>query len=136
MYINYILYIDKETFAQHLDQLKVIFQRFKKTELKVNVPKCSFGLKKIPYLGYIISIDGIKPDPKKVQGIIDITKLKTAKDIKSFIGIVQFYRDIWKRRFHFLFPLIDSAAGKKGRMTMVWTPVIDEVFIQVKQMVS
>ena len=135
-YIDDILCIGKETCAEHLNQLEEIFRRFKKAELKVNAPKCSFGLKEIPYLGYIISIDGIKPDPKKVQGIIDFTKPKTAKDMKSLIGMIQFYRDMWKRRSHILSPLIDSAAGKKGKTPIIWTPAMDEAFIQVKQMIS
>ena len=96
-YIDDILCIGKGTFAQYLDQLEEIFQRFKKAGLKFNAPKCSFGLKEIPYLGYIISINRINrinPDPKKVQGIIDLIKPKTAKEMKSLIGVIQFYKDI------------------------------------------
>ena len=40
--------------------------------LKVNAPKCSFGLKDIPYLGYVITREVNKPEPYKVQGIMDI----------------------------------------------------------------
>ena len=116
--------------------MKDIFQRFKKTGLKVNAPKCSFGLKEIPYLGYKIYIDWIKPDPKKVQGIIDLTKLKTAKDMKFLIGMIQFYRDMWKRYSHILSPIIDSASGKKRKTPAIWTRAMDEAFIQVKQMIS
>ena len=64
--------------------------------MKVNAPKYSFSLKERPYLGYVISIDGIKYDPKKVQGIIDLTKTKTAIDMKSLIDMIQFYKDMWK----------------------------------------
>ena len=93
-YINDILCIDKGFFIQHLNHMEEIFQRFKKAGLKVNTPKCSFGLKEIPYLDYIIFINGIKPDPKKVQYSIDLTKPKTAKEMKSLIGVIQFYKDI------------------------------------------
>ena len=64
--IDNILCIGKGTFNEHLNQLEEIFWRYKKAGLKVNASKYSFGLKEIPYLGYIISIDGLKPDPKKV----------------------------------------------------------------------
>ena len=93
-YIDDILCISKGTFAEHLDQLKEIFNRFKQAGLKVNAPKCSFGLKEIPYLGYIITMDGLKPDPKKIQGIVDLKRPKTTKEMKSFIGMIQFYRDM------------------------------------------
>ena len=50
----------------------MIFSRLHAAGLKVNAPKCSFGSKDIPYLGYVITREGIKPGPKKVQGIIDL----------------------------------------------------------------
>ena len=135
-YIDDILCIGKGTFAQHINQLEEVFRRFKKAGLKVNASKCSFGLKEIPYLGYIISIDGVKPDPKKIQGIMDLTKPQTAKEMKSLIGMIQFYRDMWQRRSHILSPLIDSASGKKGNTKLKWTNDMDEAFIQVKQMIA
>ena len=64
-YINDILCIGKNSFEEHMKQLEEIFRRFLKAGLKVNAAKCSFGLKEIPYLGYIISEDSVKPDPKR-----------------------------------------------------------------------
>ena len=50
----------------------MIFGILTASGLKVNVPKCSFGLKLITYLGYVITRGGIKPDLNKVQGIMDL----------------------------------------------------------------
>jgi hypothetical protein len=55
-YINDILLTTKGTFEEHLQQLRTCFQRFRNAGLKVNAKKCSFGLKEIPYLGYIITL--------------------------------------------------------------------------------
>ena len=135
-YIDDILCIGNGSFEEHLNQLREILRRFQKAGLKVNAPKCSFGLQEIPYLGYIISKKGLRPDPKKVQGIVDLSKPQTAKEMKSLIGMIQFYRDMWKRRSHILSPLIDAAAGKKGRTTITWNEEMNEAFIQLKQMVT
>ena len=136
MYIDDILCIGKGTIQEHLDQLEESFWRFSKAGLKVNAPKCSFGLKEIPYLGYIISMDGLKHDPKKVQGILDLQPT-TAKEMKSLIGMIQFYQDMCQRRSHILSPLIDSALGKKGNMMITWTPAsMDEAFVQMQAMIS
>ena len=89
--INNILCIGKGSFAQHINQLGEIFRRFHKAGLKVNPAKCSFGLKTIPYLGYIILIEGVKPDPKTTQGIMHLTRPQMAKEIKSLDGMIQFY---------------------------------------------
>ena len=48
--------------------------------LKINFPKCSFGLKEITYLGYVITREGIKPDPKKVIGIMDLRRSATTSE--------------------------------------------------------
>ena len=47
--------------------LRVIFRRLRAAALKVNLPKCSFGFKDVPYLGYVITREGIKPDLKKCK---------------------------------------------------------------------
>ena len=124
-YIDNILCIQKGSFAQHIEQLEKIFCRFHKAGLKVNAAKCSFGLKEIPYLRYIISVDGVKPNPKKIQGIMDLTKPQTAKEMKSLIGTIQFYRDMWKRRSHILSPLIEASFGKQGEIKINWTSIMD-----------
>jgi hypothetical protein len=56
--------------------------------------------------------------------------------MKSLIGMIQFYRDMWQRCSHILSPLIDSASGKKGNTKIIWTNEMDEAFIQIKQMIS
>ena len=62
----------KDWFKTHIGKLRIILGRLRAAGFKGNCPKCSFGLKEIPYLDYIITREGIKLDPKKVQGIIDI----------------------------------------------------------------
>ena len=67
---------------------------------------------------------------------MDLTKPQTAKEMKSLIGMIQFYRNMWKRRSHILSPLIDASAGKQGKTKIKWAQAMDEAFIQAKQMVS
>ena len=54
-YINDVLFLLKERFSNHTEQLSIIFGRLRAAGLKVNTPKCSFGLKGITYLGYVIT---------------------------------------------------------------------------------
>ena len=60
IYINYLLVLIKEFFSKYTKQLRIIFGRLRAAGLKVNDPKCSSGLKEIPYLGYVITREGIK----------------------------------------------------------------------------
>ena len=67
-YIDDILLSSKYWFGNHIKQPRIIFSRMHASGLKVIVPKCSFGLKEINYLGCIITREGIKTKPRKVQG--------------------------------------------------------------------
>ena len=89
--------------------------------IKVNAPKCIFGLKYIPYLGYVITREGIKPDPKKVQGIMDIGQPVTTTEAQALIGMFQYYKYVWTRRSHILAPLVEAASGPKGEKYCVMT---------------
>ena len=80
MYIDDILILSKYCFRNYIEQLRIIFGRLRATSLKVNANKCGFGLKEIPYLGYVITWDGIKPALKKVQRIIDIRRTTTTTE--------------------------------------------------------
>ena len=48
----------------------------------------------IPYLGYVITRKGIKPDPNKVQGIMDLKQPDTTTEVWGLICMVQYYRDM------------------------------------------
>ena len=76
-YIGDILVLSKDCFRNHIEQLIMIFGRLRASGIKGNAIKFSFGLKDIPYLGHAITREGIKPNPKKVQGIMDIGRLTT-----------------------------------------------------------
>jgi hypothetical protein len=131
-YIDDILVLNKGTFKDHVEQLRVCFSRIQKAGLKINAKKCSFGLKEIPYLGYIITRQGVKPDPKKIQGIMDIKRPQTTTDIKSLIGMVQYYQDMWKSRSHVLAPLTEASTGPKGSK-ITWTEELEHSFIKLKK---
>ena len=55
MYTNDILILRKNSFEKHIEKPMIIFGRLRAAGLKVNAPKCSFGLKYIPYLGHVIT---------------------------------------------------------------------------------
>ena len=73
--------------------------------MTVNAHKLSFCVVETEYLGYILSRDGIKPQPKKLQAILALAPPQNVKQLRSFLGMVQYYRDIWARRSEILAPL-------------------------------
>ena len=92
-----------------------------------------FGKQELEYLGYWITRQGIKPLTKKVD---DIHKLKapiTRKQLRSFIGIVNYYQNMWKGRTDLLVPL---TAFTSNATTWKWTDVDQQDFDSIKKVVD
>ena len=69
-----------------------MFDRLNKHNLKLKLKKCKFFQKEIEYLGFKISQSGISPNPDKVQAIRSMPPPTTVKEVRSFIGMISFYR--------------------------------------------
>ena len=70
VFINDIL-IYSENEADHVEHLRIVFSRLREHKLYAKFSKCAFWLSKVPYLGHILSEDGISVDPSKVQEVMD-----------------------------------------------------------------
>ena len=81
-----------ETIEQHANQLKVLFKLLSMHGLKVKLSKCEFARKSVKYLGHIIDGSGIHVDPGKVQGVKEMPAPKNMTDVRSFLGMVGYYR--------------------------------------------
>ena len=82
-----------------------MFTRLQKDGLKVNARKSCFGAHKFDHLGYPVTRDGVMPIPKKVKAIQALAVPKTHKQLRQFIGMINFYRDIWQKHSELLAPL-------------------------------
>ena len=85
--------------------------------LRVNVTKFTFVTDEIEYLGYILMREGLKPQPEKVSTILAIQPLTNVKGLRKFLGMVQYYRDLWEKRSDMLAPLMDLV-GECGHTKM------------------
>jgi hypothetical protein len=83
----------------------VSFHQVARCRLDDKCRKSSFCAVETEYLGYVLSRDGIKPQPKKVQAILALTLPQNVKQLRRFLGMVQYYRDIWARCSEILAPL-------------------------------
>ncbi len=92
-YLDDLLCISKGNLDDHLAKLQKVLIRLWNAGLKVNAHKSCFCALETEYLG-MLSQDGIKPQPKKVQAILAITPPQNVKQLRRFLGMVQYYRDI------------------------------------------
>ena len=75
-----------------------------KAGLKVNAGKSCFGAHKFEYLGYYFTCDIVMPIPKKVETIQALSVPKTCKILRQFIGMINFYGDMWQKSSELLSP--------------------------------
>ena len=70
---------------------------------------------------------------QKIDGILQMDCPKTPKELHKFIGMVNYYRNIWPSCAHILKPLIDRAGLKKGQ-PLIWTDEMQAAFEKMKQL--
>ena len=90
--------------------------------------------KEIEYLGYLLTDKGLKPQVKKVEAMKRIKPPTNSKQLKRFLGMINFYRDIWEKRSHILAPLskLSNAKGKKFK----WETEQQNAFVTAKEMLE
>ena len=70
----------------------MVFQKFQKTALQLDIDKCEFYVQKIKYLNFIITTKNIKMDQEIIASIFDWLKFENLKDVKSFLNFGSFYK--------------------------------------------
>ena len=130
VYIDDILITSNGEFLDHMTKLQQVLTRLDKAGFRANVRKCNFAADRVEYLGYDISKSGIHPQPKKVEAILKMQPPKTKRQLRRFLGMVNYYRDMWQRRSHILAPLT-SLSGKTS--IWKWTKECDESFESIKR---
>ncbi|GFT48557.1 retrovirus-related Pol polyprotein from transposon 297 [Trichonephila clavipes] len=80
-----------ENAEEHRSHLRTIYQRLSSYGLKLNISKCVFGVTELIFLGHLITPDGIKPLPDKVQAVLDYKQPETVGSQRKFLGLLNFY---------------------------------------------
>ena len=117
-----------------MDKLNTVLTRLENLGFRANVRKCFFAQDELEYLGYIISREGVKPQPKKVEAILRLQRPKNVKQLRHFLGMVNYYRDMWRRRSHLLAPLSALLSKKKSKWD--WTEECEKSFQEMKEVMS
>ena len=116
-----------------MDHLDIVFRHLKDAGLKVNAKKSFFGKDELEYLGYWITHSGIQPVTKKVEAIKNIAPPKTKRELRQFIGIVNYYHDMWIRCSEVLAPL-SKLTSKTAKWQ--WTEIEQKAFKMMKKIIS
>jgi len=91
IYIDDVI-IFSGSFEKHLEDIVKVFKILRENNLKINIEKCHFFQKEVELLGHLLTVDGLKPVPTKVEVIKRWLPPKNITDVRSFLGAVGYYR--------------------------------------------
>ncbi len=106
-YMDNLLIITRGILYKHLQKMETVLTRLGDARLKDNAAKSLFSAHEIKYLGYILTREGIKPQPKKVQAILALNPPNSIKELRHFLGMIEYYQDMWAKHSEMLAPLTD-----------------------------
>ncbi|MGL5707634.1 MAG: reverse transcriptase domain-containing protein [Aeromonas sp.] len=129
------LIIYSKSIKDHENHIEVVMGRIKSYGLSLNKSKCVFASDELKILGNIISAGKIKPDPNKIKAIHDYPKPANIKELRSFLGLVNYCREFIKGYAILANPLFKLLKGKTKRSvkTLEWTQNEEKTFVELKK---
>ena len=120
--IHCMVYLDdviifSASLDEHIQKLRTIFDRLRQTNLKIQLDKSEFLRKEVIYLGHTITKDGLKPNDDKITAVLNYPIPKTTTEIKSFLGLIGYYRRFIKDFAHVTKPLT-SCLKKRNKIVL------------------
>ena len=114
---------------EHIERLSEIFDRLEKEGLKIRYDKCHWFQESITFVGFKVSKEGLRPDPKKVEVVRNYPAPESAKQVKSFLGLMSYFRRLIEGYSKIAHPLNETL--KKDHQFR-WTKECQEAFDSLK----
>jgi hypothetical protein len=124
------LNIHSENWEDHLQHLGAVLSRLREVNLKLNLIKCCFAAENIVFLGHVVSKEGTKPDPGKIDAVLRFPEPKTVTNVKSFLGLTGYYRKYIRGYSRMASPLFELT---KKDVAFVWNKNCQRAFDDLKR---
>ncbi|KAA0042391.1 ty3-gypsy retrotransposon protein [Cucumis melo var. makuwa] len=129
VFIDDILIYSK-TEAEHEEHLHQVLETLRANRLYAKFSKCEFWLKKVSFLGHVVSSEGVSVDPAKIETVTNWPRPSTVDKIRSFLVLVGYYRRFVEDFSRIASPL--TQLTRKGT-PFVWSPACEGSFQELKQ---
>jgi hypothetical protein len=132
VFIDDILVYSKST-VEHGEHLQVMLQRLRDHHLYAKFSKCEFWINEVPFLGHVISPEGIVVDPGTVRDVLDWKPTILVTQVRSFLGLVGYY---WRfiPNFSKISKPITELLKKDNKY--MWSKDYDEAFNALKKLLT
>jgi RNase H-like domain found in reverse transcriptase/Reverse transcriptase (RNA-dependent DNA polymerase) len=123
-----------DSWEAHLVTLERVLSKLRDKNFAINPRKVEWARQETDWLGYWLTPIGLKPWKKKVDAILLQERPQTLKQLRSFIGAVTYYRDMFRGRSHILSPLTELT--KSPNKIIEWGPAQDKAFREMKAVMA
>ncbi|WVZ80930.1 hypothetical protein U9M48_028363 [Paspalum notatum var. saurae] len=132
VFIDDILIYSKNE-KEHEEHLRIVLSRLREHKLYGKFSKCAFWLKEVAFLGHILSAKGVAVDPSKVEDVLNWKQPQTVTEIRSFLGLVGYYRRFIEDFSRISKPMT-TLTQKNAKFA--WSPKCEEAFGTLKKLLT
>ena len=129
------LMIYSDTYEQHLEHINTVLNKLFSAGITLNKNKCKFAFNRVKFLGFIVGNGKVSPDPAKISAIREFPIPVDKKHLRSFLGLLNFYRKFIVNLSDFIAPLT-SLLRKECADKILWTTELTDCFCKAKNMLS
>jgi len=133
VYLDDVLIFRNGSYEDHMKKVTQVLMRLHSKNLAVNAKKSFWAVKEVDYLGFRLTPKGIKPQARKIAALMNMKAPNTKRQLRQFIGLVNYYRYMWKGRSHLMAPLTDRTSKT---MAFKCTPECQHSFNELKKLIS
>lgn len=109
--------IFSESEYSHLEHVNNILRKIAEAGMRISLEKSKFFRSEVEFLGFIVTIDGIRTCPNKVKDIEQFKTPESLKSLRSFLGLSGFYRQFIKDYSKIAKPLTKYLQGENGKIS-------------------
>lgn len=124
------IFIYSHTFEEHLQHLRIVFEKLRASQLQAKATKCHFVRKEIVFIGHRVTQEGLRPDTSKMEAIRSFPRPKGKRQLRQFLGLANYYARFIPDRAK-ICKLLNEITGPKTPFR--WTDAHTEAFELVKQ---
>lgn len=132
VYIDDIIVFGR-TYEEYMGNMERVLERLSEHGLTIKPEKCSFGQTEIKYLGHVLSAEGHRIDPDRINALTHYPRPKTVADLWGFVGLAGFYRQFISNFAAVCAPLQDRL---KPNADLTWGLKEERAFRKLKELLS
>lgn len=132
VYLDDILIFSRSV-EEHVQHLRAVLQVLRENKFYGKMSKCEFGKERIDFVGHIVGVNGVEVEEDKIKALSDFTVPKNVTELRSFLGLANFYRKFVKDFSKIAAPLFDLT---RANTSFVWQDQHQVSFESLKKALS